>query len=91
MRGSGGYVGDDGVPRDDNFQGYGVSTTDAEGRTLAYDAWNRLVSVKNAAGQWLLVKFDVEQRTGAEHDDVERCRHFKARRDEGCARTQNLV
>jgi RHS repeat-associated protein len=28
----------------------GNLTTDAEGRTLAYDAWNRLVSVKNAAG-----------------------------------------
>jgi protocatechuate 3,4-dioxygenase beta subunit len=26
------HVGDDGVPRDDNFQGYGVATTDAEGR-----------------------------------------------------------
>jgi len=28
----------------------GNLTTDAEGRTLSYDAWNRLVSVKNAAG-----------------------------------------
>jgi RHS repeat-associated protein len=28
----------------------GNLTTDAQGRTLAYDAWNRLVSVKNAAG-----------------------------------------
>jgi RHS repeat-associated protein len=28
----------------------GTLTTDAEGRTLAYDAWNRLVSVKNASG-----------------------------------------
>jgi RHS repeat-associated protein len=28
----------------------GNLTTDAEGRTLAYDAWNRLVSVRNAAG-----------------------------------------
>jgi protocatechuate 3,4-dioxygenase beta subunit len=26
------HAGDDGVPRDDNFQGYGVATTDAEGR-----------------------------------------------------------
>lgn len=26
------HAGDDGVPRDDNFQGYGVTTTDAEGR-----------------------------------------------------------
>jgi RHS repeat-associated protein len=28
----------------------GNLTTDAQGRTLSYDAWNRLVSVKNAAG-----------------------------------------
>jgi RHS repeat-associated protein len=28
----------------------GNLTTDAEGRTLAYDAWNRLISVQNAAG-----------------------------------------
>jgi RHS repeat-associated protein len=28
----------------------GTLTTDAEGRTLAYDAWNRLVSVRNASG-----------------------------------------
>jgi len=28
----------------------GNLTTDAQGRTLAYDAWSRLVSVKNAAG-----------------------------------------
>ena len=28
----------------------GNLTTDAQGRTLAYDAWNRLVSVSNAAG-----------------------------------------
>lgn len=26
------HAGDDGVPRDDNFQGYGVAITDAEGR-----------------------------------------------------------
>ena len=26
------HAGDDGQPRDDNFQGYGVATTDAEGR-----------------------------------------------------------
>lgn len=26
------HAGDDGVPRDDNFQGYGVATTDAQGR-----------------------------------------------------------
>jgi protocatechuate 3,4-dioxygenase beta subunit len=26
------HVGDDGVPRDDNFQGYGVATADAQGR-----------------------------------------------------------
>ena len=26
------HAGDDGTPRDDNFQGYGVATTDAEGR-----------------------------------------------------------
>jgi len=26
------YAGDEGVPRDDNFQGYGVAATDAEGR-----------------------------------------------------------
>lgn len=26
------HAGDDGVPRDDNFQGYGVATTDADGR-----------------------------------------------------------
>ncbi len=26
------HAGDDGEPRDDNFQGYGVATTDAEGR-----------------------------------------------------------
>jgi len=26
------HAGDDGVPRDENFQGYGVVTTDAEGR-----------------------------------------------------------
>jgi protocatechuate 3,4-dioxygenase beta subunit len=26
------HAGDDGVPRDDNFQGYGVAVTDAEGR-----------------------------------------------------------
>jgi len=26
------HAGDDGVPRDDNFQGYGVATADAEGR-----------------------------------------------------------
>ena len=26
------HAGDDGVPRDDNFQGYGVAATDAEGR-----------------------------------------------------------
>ena len=26
------HAGDDGVPRDDNFQGYGVATTDVEGR-----------------------------------------------------------
>lgn len=26
------HAGDDGVPRDDNFQGYGAATTDAEGR-----------------------------------------------------------
>jgi protocatechuate 3,4-dioxygenase beta subunit len=26
------HAGDDGLPRDDNFQGYGVATTDAEGR-----------------------------------------------------------
>jgi RHS repeat-associated protein len=28
----------------------GNLTTDAQGRTLVYDAWNRLVSVKNSAG-----------------------------------------
>jgi RHS repeat-associated protein len=28
----------------------GNLTTDAQGRTLAYDAWNRLVSVRNASG-----------------------------------------
>jgi RHS repeat-associated protein len=28
----------------------GNLTTDAQGRTLAYDAWNRLVSVKNSSG-----------------------------------------
>jgi RHS repeat-associated protein len=28
----------------------GSLATDAQGRTLAYDAWNRLVSVRNAAG-----------------------------------------
>ena len=28
----------------------GNLTTDAEGRTLSYDAWNRLVSVRNSAG-----------------------------------------
>jgi protocatechuate 3,4-dioxygenase beta subunit len=26
------HAGDDGVPRDDNFQGYGATTTDADGR-----------------------------------------------------------
>ena len=26
------HAGDDGMPRDDNFQGYGVATADAEGR-----------------------------------------------------------
>jgi protocatechuate 3,4-dioxygenase beta subunit len=26
------HAGDDGVPRDDNFQGYGVATADTEGR-----------------------------------------------------------
>ncbi len=26
------HAGDDGVPRDDNFQGYGIATTDAGGR-----------------------------------------------------------
>lgn len=26
------HAGDDGVPRDDNFQGYGIATADAEGR-----------------------------------------------------------
>ena len=26
------HAGDDGVPRDENFQGYGVATTDADGR-----------------------------------------------------------
>ena len=26
------HAGDDGVPRDDNFQGYGVATTDVDGR-----------------------------------------------------------
>lgn len=26
------HAGDDGAPRDDNFQGYGVATTDAQGR-----------------------------------------------------------
>ena len=26
------HAGDDGLPRDDNFQGYGAATTDAEGR-----------------------------------------------------------
>ena len=31
------HAGDDGVPRDDNFQGYGVATTDARGSLRLQD------------------------------------------------------